>query len=416
MATYWNDGTELYHHGIPGMKWGVRNGPPYPLGTEQKTKAEKNESYRDKVYKEKLDKARDYLSSSKFKRLAKVGLAAVALYVTYKYATDSGNNLGRVVNIFKEWSKTDNTFTDMDAMHDAIKKVDTEYFDDVFVSEFSKNHAEEWKVLQDSFGKDDELYKNTLAELFGTKDYYNEFFNTPGYSDEMWEKLVKDLNPGWPKSKEISNNCMMCTDALVMRMKGYDTQAALTGMGWHDDMLSSWWGDDIVTRTFTSGVTKDDVISAILGEGNNHYGNFTVQWEPAGGHSIFYAVKNGEVHFIDGQVGREYNTDQLFKHINISACTFTDLTNATPQPRMAAGVLNKADRANAKIKPNTMIGFKAELTNFVKQDPDAFRNDILNKDTRFKNPSNSGLKVNMDEMNKQIEEIMDKMFNDLYHL
>lgn len=25
---------ELYHHGIPGQKWGVQNGPPYPLGAE----------------------------------------------------------------------------------------------------------------------------------------------------------------------------------------------------------------------------------------------------------------------------------------------------------------------------------------------------------------------------------------------
>lgn len=23
--------TDIYHHGIEGMKWGVRNGPPYPL-------------------------------------------------------------------------------------------------------------------------------------------------------------------------------------------------------------------------------------------------------------------------------------------------------------------------------------------------------------------------------------------------
>ena len=26
---------ELYHHGIKGQKWGVRNGPPYPLGSEK---------------------------------------------------------------------------------------------------------------------------------------------------------------------------------------------------------------------------------------------------------------------------------------------------------------------------------------------------------------------------------------------
>ena len=32
---------ELYHHGIEGQKWGKRNGPPYPLGSNQMSRAEK---------------------------------------------------------------------------------------------------------------------------------------------------------------------------------------------------------------------------------------------------------------------------------------------------------------------------------------------------------------------------------------
>ena len=31
---------ELYHHGILGQKWGDQNGPPYPLGSSQYSKAE----------------------------------------------------------------------------------------------------------------------------------------------------------------------------------------------------------------------------------------------------------------------------------------------------------------------------------------------------------------------------------------
>lgn len=32
----------LEHHGITGMKWGKRNGPPYPLDASQKSSAEKS--------------------------------------------------------------------------------------------------------------------------------------------------------------------------------------------------------------------------------------------------------------------------------------------------------------------------------------------------------------------------------------
>ena len=32
---------ELYHHGIEGQKWGVRNGPPYPLDESDRSSAER---------------------------------------------------------------------------------------------------------------------------------------------------------------------------------------------------------------------------------------------------------------------------------------------------------------------------------------------------------------------------------------
>lgn len=30
---------ELYHHGVSGQKWGVRNGPPYPLKYTQRARS-----------------------------------------------------------------------------------------------------------------------------------------------------------------------------------------------------------------------------------------------------------------------------------------------------------------------------------------------------------------------------------------
>lgn len=93
----------LVHHGIPNQKWGVRNGPPYPLDEGQKSPAEKR--YRtDKGYKKrshKKNRPASQMSNNELRRQ----IERKQLEQRYNELTDDQVNRGRqkVMSLIRDY-------------------------------------------------------------------------------------------------------------------------------------------------------------------------------------------------------------------------------------------------------------------------------------------------------------------------
>lgn len=261
--------SELYHHGIKGQKWGVKNGPPYPLNASDKSASEKR------------------LSSNK-----------------------KTNKVSKLDNLIKGWNDLDED-TKGKIVELSALTITTLVAPTVVNRLGTKKN---FKVLKD-------LYNNRDIE---------KLENIPKLKTKMsTEENMKKVNPDYPRPG-ATTNCMLCTTAMAMREKGYDVQANKTpNNGFLTENIDKIWSSEGSFKKMNARKSKD-IISTLEKESDGSYGNLVVFWRLGGGHSVFWKKEGSEVVIYDGQSGKKIKNDELLNMIIPNRTQYSRLNDAQP--------------------------------------------------------------------------------------
>ena len=339
--------SELYHHGILGMRWGKRNGPPYPLTYNEHSAAEKKQNnkkelsgYTDsKGYRTfaRHEKASTTVKSGGGRKKQSSGTDKPDIRKIENDAAERVNRQARdhmkerVSEILhsKKFKTGMKIAIGVAALYGATKLGKSALRKYVLKSIYQPN----FDALPKNFSKLKDVPK-------AATNYYKDFFSSK--DPEAWRNLTKGVNHGVNEENLLDNlltgrsqNCTFCSASIVMRLKGYDVTAAKTDMGMLHEITDKWFTNVKMQKPKTASAKK--LYKALLKQGDGTYGTLNVFWKGGqGGHSVAYVVKNGAVEILDGQLDKSYgNTlealnENLFKNCDLKMTEFFNLTNCEP--------------------------------------------------------------------------------------
>lgn len=139
---------------------------------------------------------------------------------------------------------------------------------------------------------------------------------TKNMSADMDVKLV---NPGFRNfNSNTKNNCVLCSTAFELRRRGFDITASKAAVGYTSDEYLKWFkgakeetkgGFNYLSyrnRSLKTGKELYDWAEPkLLSQGDGARGYLSVLWGAGGGHSMAYEVNNGKVVVYDAQSGKK---------------------------------------------------------------------------------------------------------------
>ena len=305
----------LAHHGIKGQRWGVRNGPPYPLKAGDHSASEKKANWRSSLSNKvgggtsATSKARNYMTPSEKKqdRMKALSEALISAGVGTVVAAST-------ITAFADASGVPVTPKMLaPAVIAAGLAATTPYIRHTIASKKEKA-AEEWR-------SNAPLDKKTGLHL---------------KTENLTEKEdAQRINPGFKNMyRDTKNNCTMCSAAYDLRRRGYDVVAQKSPTGYEpENSFEKWYKGAKQKRIKIDPYAHMQVENMLSKEPEGSRGALVLYSSFGGGHAVAYEITDGKINVIDGQCGKTYdvtNVDRLAQWGGLSHVGYYRLDNLEP--------------------------------------------------------------------------------------
>lgn len=243
------EATDAEHHGIPRQRWGIRNGPPYPL----------NQETHDRVVRGEGVSA----SGAKYKR---------------------GRDLQR------ERAKK----------HGGVVYDDEWKYGSMLLNQFDQD----WEDVQVRYRSDGSPVYVTAARVI--KDFLNDTGSLPAEYDRGYTGLdyawLHTINPDYGQTG-TTNNCTKCTAAVELLKRGIQVCAGGQVYPASSQAFTYWFKN---AEQVHSGY--DDTFDTIKNFGNYSSGALDGRYPGGGGYAVHYEYKDNTLTIRDGQCDKKFDS------------------------------------------------------------------------------------------------------------